>query len=47
MDISRIAGNKTFSELIGEFYKMIYGREITEEEMDILRAAAGEAGVIE
>lgn len=47
VDISRIAGNKTFSELIGEFYKMIYGREITEEEMDILRAAAGEAGVIE
>lgn len=47
VDISRIAGNKTFSELISEFYKMIYGREITEEEMDILRAAAGEAGVIE
>lgn len=47
VDISRIAGNKTFSELIGEFYEMIYGREITEEEMDILRAAAGEAGVIE
>ena len=47
VDISRIAENKTFSELIGEFYKMIYGCDISEEEMDILRAAAGEAGVIE
>ena len=46
VDISRIAENKSFPELIGDFYRQMYGCEITEEEMDVMRAAAREAGVI-
>ena len=46
VDISRIAENKSFPELIGDFYRQIYGCEITEEEMDVMRTAAREAGVI-
>ena len=46
VDISRIADNKSFTELIGDFYRLIYGCEITEEELDVMRMAAREAGVI-
>ena len=46
VDISRIAENKSFSELIGDFYRLVYGCEITEEEMDVMRSVAKEAGVI-
>jgi len=46
VDISRIAENKSFSELIGDFYRLMYGCEITEEEMNVMRTAAREAGVI-
>lgn len=46
VDISRIVKNKTFSELIGDFYRLMYGCEMTEEEMDVVRTAAREAGVI-
>lgn len=46
VDISKIAENKSFSELIGDFYKLVYGREISEEEMDVMREVAKEAGVI-
>ena len=46
VDISRIAENKSFPELIGDFYRLVYGCEITEEEMDVMRMAAREAGVI-
>lgn len=46
VDISRIANNRSFSELISDFYRLMYGCEITEEEMDIMRMAAREAGVV-
>ncbi len=46
VDISRIAQNRSFSELIGDFYRMIYGCDMNDEEMDIMREAAKEAGVI-
>lgn len=46
VDISRITENKSFPELIGDFYRLMYGCEITEEEMDVMRTAAREAGVI-
>ncbi len=46
VDISRIADNKSFPELIADFYRQIYGCDITEEEMDVMRTAAREAGVI-
>ncbi len=46
VDISKIAENKSFPELIGDFYRLMYGCEITDEEMDVMRTAAREAGVI-
>lgn len=46
VDITRIVENKSFSELIGDFYMQIYGSDISEEEMKIMREVAKEAGVI-
>ncbi len=45
-DISNIAENKSFSELVGDFYKMIYGVDIPEEEAAVMREVAREAGVL-
>jgi exonuclease SbcD len=45
IDISRIAGNKSFDELINEFYSAMYGCDMSEEEMSIMRDAAKKAGV--
>ena len=47
VDISDIAQNKSFSELISDFYRLMYNCEISEEEMDYMRIAAQEAGVID
>ncbi len=47
VDISRIAQNRSFTELISDFYMQIYGIEITEEELEVMRMAAREAGVID
>lgn len=47
VDISKIAENKSFSELIGDFYRLIYNCEISDEEMDYMKMAAREAGVID
>lgn len=47
VDISKIAENKSFSELISDFYRLVYSCEISDEEMDIMRMAAREAGVID
>ena len=46
VDISKIAQNKSFTELIGDFYRLIYNCEISDEEMEVMRMAAREAGVI-
>ena len=46
VDISRIAENRSFEDLISDFYRQIYSCEISEEEMDIMRSVAGEAGVL-
>lgn len=46
VDISKIAHNKSFSELISDFYRLMYQCEISDEEMDIMRMVAREAGVI-
>ncbi len=46
VDISQIAENRSFEELIADFYRQIYGTEIGEEEMDVMREAAREAGVL-
>ena len=46
VDISKIAENRSFEELIGDFYRQMYSCEITEEELDIMRSVAREAGVL-
>ncbi len=46
VDISKIAENRSFTDLIGDFYRQMYGCEISEEELDVMRTAAREAGVI-
>ena len=46
VDISKIAHNKSFSELISDFYRLMYQCEISDEEMDVMRMVAREAGVI-
>lgn len=47
VDISKIAENRSFEELIEDFYSKIYGCEISEEEMKIMRMVAREAGVMD
>ena len=46
IDISKIAENRSFAELISDFYRQMYGCEISEEEMDVMRTVAREAGVL-
>lgn len=45
IDITGTTRSRSFSGLIGDFYRLIYGEEISEEEMDVMRMAAREAGV--
>ena len=45
-DLLDAAADLSFSDLIGDFYRLIYGCEISEEEMSMMRMAAREAGVI-
>lgn len=47
VDISGIAENKSFSELIGDFYRLMYQCEMSEEERKYIKIAAQEAGVID
>jgi exonuclease SbcD len=46
VDISKIADNRSFEDLIGDFYRQMYSCEISEEEMDVMRTVAREAGVL-
>ena len=46
VDISMITKDRNYDDLIGDFYRQIYGCEISGEEMDIMRAVAREAGVL-
>ena len=46
VDISKIAENRSFAELISDFYRQMYSCEISDEEMDIMRTVAREAGVL-
>jgi exonuclease SbcD len=47
VDIATIAQNKSFSELISDFYSQVYGCDISEEEAAIMREVAVEAGILE
>ncbi len=46
VDISRIAQNRSFEDLIADFYRQIYGCGISDEEMDLMRCVARETGVL-
>lgn len=46
VDISKIAENRSFEDLITDFYRQMYSCEISEEEMDVMRTVAREAGVL-
>ena len=45
VDITRITQNKTFDELIKDFYMQMYSCDMVEEELEIMKWAAKEAGV--
>lgn len=45
VDITRITQNKTFDELIKDFYMQMYICDMGEEELEIMKWAAKEAGV--
>ena len=46
VDIAKIGENKSFDELISDFYRMVYKCDISDEEMNIMMDVAREAGVI-
>ncbi|MCM1037969.1 MAG: exonuclease SbcCD subunit D [Ruminococcus sp.] len=46
VDITGITQEKTYPELIADFYRTMYGCEISDEEMQIMKEVAREAGVI-
>ena len=47
VDISQIGEDKSFDELISDFYRMVYKCDITDEEMAIMMDVAREAGVVD
>lgn len=47
VDLSKVVEDQTFDELIANFYSMMYGCEISEEEMQYVLNVAREAGVID
>ena len=46
VDISKIAENRSFADLISDFYRQMYSCEISDEEMAVMREVAREAGVL-
>ena len=47
IDITQIGENKTFDELISDFYRMVYKCDISDEELAIMMDVAREAGVVD
>ena len=45
IEMSQVMRERTFQELISDFYGMMYGCEISEEEMKVMSEVAREAGV--
>ena len=44
-DLSAVTEERSFKDLISDFYYQMYGCEISEEEWQVMREVAGEAGV--
>lgn len=47
VDIAKVTEGKTYSEQISEFYRMMYGTDISNEELQIMEEVAREAGITE
>lgn len=47
VDITNLAQNRSFAELIEDFYRLMYSCEISQEEMDLMKTVAREAGIID
>lgn len=47
VDITNLAQNRSFAELIEDFYRLMYSCEISQEEMDLMKQVAREAGIID
>lgn len=45
VDVTRVTQEKSFSEIVSDFYQMMYGSEISGEELALMMKTAGEAGV--
>lgn len=47
VDITKLVKNKSFDELISDFYRQMYGCEISEDEMRIMKQVAEEVKIID
>lgn len=47
VDITNITQEKSYPQLISDFYRMMYGCDISDEELQMMKEAAKEAGVID
>lgn len=47
MDIAKLTQEKSYSELISDFYRMMYGCDISQEELRVMEEVAREAGVVD
>ena len=46
VNLTKQVQEKSFGEMISDFYQLIYGCEMSEEEMEIMNEAAKEAGLV-
>jgi len=46
VDFAKITQEKTYPELLSDFYQMMYGCKISAEEMEIMKEIAREAGIV-
>ena len=46
-DVFRAAELRSFDELVGDFYRLVYGQEISEEEMAVMQEIGAKAGVVD
>lgn len=47
IDIAEITEGRSFTEMISDFYRKMYGCEINEEELELMEKIAGKAGVVD
>ena len=47
VDVVKATQSRSYEELIGDFYKQMYGARISEEEMDMMKDVAKEVGIYE